>query len=157
MSDQLYQDRIVALAKAKTGAGKLAAPTKSARRDNPLCGDRVTIDVRLDDRGQIAEIAHQVRGCLLCQASASALSSVAVGRDKAGIDVPAPRRRKGRSAAKRARRHEPFDGLRAGREVAQVAPECVLLPFEPWPRRSRSFVSPVPPVVSQSTVTVGGH
>ena len=50
MSDQLYQDRIVALAKAKTGAGKLSAPTKSARRDNPLCGDRVTIDVRLDDK-----------------------------------------------------------------------------------------------------------
>jgi nitrogen fixation NifU-like protein len=85
MSDQLYQDRIVVLAKARTGAGKLVAPTKSARRDNPLCGDRVTIDVRLDGQGRIAEITHQVRGCLLCQASASALSSVAVGRDAAGI------------------------------------------------------------------------
>lgn len=85
MSDQLYQERIVALAKAKVGTGKLAAPTKSARRDNPLCGDRVTIDVRLDGQGKIAEIAHQVRGCLLCQASASALASVAVGRDAAGI------------------------------------------------------------------------
>jgi len=85
MSDQLYQERIVALAKAKTGAGKLDAPTNSARRDNPLCGDRVTIDVRLDGQGRIAEIAHQVRGCLLCQASASELSSVAVGRDAAGI------------------------------------------------------------------------
>ncbi len=74
MNDQLYQDRIVALAKAKTGAGRLAAPTKSARRDNPLCGDRVTIDVKLDGAGRIAEIAHQVRGCLLCQASASALA-----------------------------------------------------------------------------------
>ena len=48
MIDQLYQDRIVSLAKAKTGAGKLTAPTKSARRDNPLCGDRVVIDVKLD-------------------------------------------------------------------------------------------------------------
>ena len=84
MSDQLYQERIVALAKAKTGAGKLESPTKSVRRDNPLCGDRVTIDVRLAD-GKIAEIAHQVRGCLLCQASASALAAVAVGRDAAGI------------------------------------------------------------------------
>ena len=56
----------MALAKSKTGAGKLAAPTKSARRDNPLCGDRVTIDVRLDETATIAEIAHQVRGCLLC-------------------------------------------------------------------------------------------
>ena len=58
MTDQLYQDRIVALAKAKTGAGKLASPTKSARRDNPLCGDRVTIDVKLDGDGRIAEIRH---------------------------------------------------------------------------------------------------
>ncbi len=77
MSDQLYQDRIVALAKAKTGAGKLAQPTRSGHRDNPLCGDRVTIDITLDGQGHIAEIAHQVRGCLLCQASASALSSFA--------------------------------------------------------------------------------
>ena len=98
MTDQLYQDRIVSLAKAKTGAGKLASPTKSARRDNPLCGDRVVIDVKLDDGGKIAEIAHQVRGCLLCQASASALASVAVGRNADGSTPSAP------SAAKRARR-----------------------------------------------------
>ena len=128
MSDQLYQDRIVALAKAKTGAGKLATPTKSARRDNPLCGDRVTIDVRLDDKGHIAEIAHQVRGCLLCQASASALSSIAVGRDKAGIAAI-------RHDAEKAIGRE--DG-EAGEPFAAFAPvkshksrqECVLLPFE---------------------------
>ena len=128
MSDQLYQERIVALAKAKTGAGKLAAPTKSARRDNPLCGDRVTIDVKLDDQGQIAEIAHQVRGCLLCQASASALSSVAVGRDAAGIATL-------RHDAERAIGREEGE---AGEPFSAFAPvsahkarqECVLLPFE---------------------------
>jgi nitrogen fixation protein NifU and related proteins len=128
MSDQLYQDRIVALAKAKTGAGKLAAPTKSTRRDNPLCGDRVIIDVRLDDTGHITEIAHQVRGCLLCQASASALSSIAVGRDKAGIAAI-------RHDAERALGRE--DG-EAGEPFAAFAPvkshksrqECVLLPLE---------------------------
>ena len=87
MSDQLYQDKIVALAKSKTGAGKLASPTKTARRDNPLCGDRVIIDVVVNGQGRIAEIAHQVRGCLLCQASAAALASVAVGKDAAGIAV----------------------------------------------------------------------
>ena len=127
MSDELYQARIVALAKSKTGAGKLAAPTKSARRDNPLCGDRVTIDVRLDD-GKIAEIAHQVRGCLLCQASASALASVAVGRNAAGIE-------KVRLDAERAIGREEGE---AGEPFAAFAPvkshksrhECVLLPFE---------------------------
>jgi nitrogen fixation NifU-like protein len=85
MSDALYQDRIVALAKAKTGAGRLEHPTASARRDNPLCGDRVTMDVRLDDSSRIVEVAHQVRGCLLCQAAASALAGMAPGRDLSGI------------------------------------------------------------------------
>jgi len=90
MSDELYQARIVALAKSKAGAGKLAAPTKSARRDNPLCGDRVTIDVTLDG-GKIAEIAHQVRGCLLCQASAVALTATAVGRDARSVSYASSR------------------------------------------------------------------
>ncbi len=128
MSDQLYQEQIVALAKAKTGAGKLLNPTKSARRDNPLCGDRVTIDVRLDGQGKIAEIAHEVRGCLLCQASASALSSIAVGRDAVGIAAV-------RHEAERAVGRE--EGKASG-PFAAFAPvsahksrqECVLLPFE---------------------------
>jgi nitrogen fixation NifU-like protein len=128
MSDELYQTRIVALAKSKTGAGKLAAPTKSARRDNPLCGDRVTIDVKLDDTGHIAEIAQQVRGCLLCQASAAALASIAVGRDAAGIAELRhdAERAVGREAGKA---HEPFDAFEpvAAHKSRQ---ECVLLPFE---------------------------
>lgn len=128
MSDELYQARIVALAKSKTGAGKLAAPTGSARRDNPLCGDRVTIDVKLDDGGHIAEIGHQVRGCLLCQASAAALASIAVGRDAAGIAELRhdAERAVGREAGKA---HEPFDAFEpvAAHKSRQ---ECVLLPFE---------------------------
>jgi len=127
MSDELYQQKIVALAKAKTGAGKLPNPTKSARRDNPLCGDRVTIDVRLDG-GKIAEIAHQVRGCLLCQASAVALASSAVGRDAAGVAELRhdAERAIGREAGKA---HEPFDAFEpvAGHKSRH---ECVLLPFE---------------------------
>ncbi|TAJ37630.1 MAG: iron-sulfur cluster assembly scaffold protein [Reyranella sp.] len=128
MNDQLYQERIVALAKAKTGAGKLNDPTKSARRDNPLCGDRVTIDVRLDGQGKITEIANQVRGCLLCQASAAALAATAVGRDAGGVAEL-------RHDAERALGREPGE---AGEPFSAFAPvaahksrqECVLLPFE---------------------------
>jgi len=128
MSDELYQTRIVALAKSKTGAGKLTAPTKSARRDNPLCGDRVTIDVMLDDTGHIAEIAHQVRGCLLCQASAAALASIAVGRDAAGIAELRhdAERAVGRETGKA---HDPFDAFEPV-AVHKSRHECVLLPFE---------------------------
>jgi nitrogen fixation protein NifU and related proteins len=128
MSDQLYQDRIVALAKAKTGAGKLVAPTKSARRDNPLCGDRVIIDVRLDETGHIAEIAHQVRGCLLCQASASALSSLAIGKDAGGI---AEIRHDAERALGREEgaAHEPYVAF-APVAAHKSRQDCVLLPLE---------------------------
>ena len=128
MSDQLYQERIVALARAKTGAGKLEDPTKTTRRDNPLCGDRVILDVKLDREGRIAEIGHQVRGCLLCQASASALASVAIGRDAAGI---AELRHDAERALGRepGETHEPFDAFTpvAAHKSRQ---ECVLLPLE---------------------------
>ncbi|MBM3646697.1 MAG: iron-sulfur cluster assembly scaffold protein [Alphaproteobacteria bacterium] len=128
MNDQLYQERIVALAKAKTGAGKLAAPTKSARRDNPLCGDRVTIDVRLDEGGRIAELAHQVRGCLLCQASASALASVAVGSKAADIERLRldAERAVGREEGEA---REPFSAF-APVKAHKSRQDCVLLPFE---------------------------
>ncbi|MFN4014427.1 MAG: iron-sulfur cluster assembly scaffold protein [Reyranella sp.] len=128
MSDQLYQERIVALAKAKTGTGKLENPTKTVRRDNPLCGDRVILDVRLDGEGHIAEIGHQVRGCLLCQASASALSAVAVGRDAAGVAEL-------RHDAERALGREPGETREPFDVFAPVADhkarqDCVLLPLE---------------------------
>lgn len=128
MSDQLYQERIVALAKAKTGAGKLDNPTRSARRDNPLCGDRVVMDVRMDGQGKISEVAHQVRGCLLCQASAAALASVAVGKDASGIAAARldAERALGRAEGKA---HSPFDAFEPVKDH-KSRQECVLLPFE---------------------------
>ena len=128
MSDELYQERIVALAKAKTGAGKLASPTKTARRDNPLCGDRVIIDVKVDGNGKIAEIGHQVRGCLLCLASASALSSIAIGKDAAGI---AEIRHDAERALGREEgtAHDPYAAFTPVAEH-KSRQECVLLPLE---------------------------
>ena len=128
MTDALYQDRIVALAKAKTGAGKLANPTKSVRRDNPLCGDRVMLDVELDADGRIAAIGHQVRGCLLCQASASALAAIAVGRDAAGIAEirHQAERALGREEGETAAPYDAFAPVRAHKSRQ----DCVLLPLE---------------------------
>ena len=46
--------------------------------DNPLCGDRVTLDLNLAD-GRVREVGHKVRGCLLCQAAAAAIGERAPG------------------------------------------------------------------------------
>ena len=93
-----------------------------------MCGDRVIFDVTVDSAGKITELAHQVRGCLLCQASASALSSLAVGKDAAGIAEI-------RHDAERARGreegppHEPYTAF-APVAAHKSRQECVLLPLE---------------------------
>ena len=51
MSQALYHSTLVEHAQAGRARGRLAAPHRSATVDNPLCGDRVTIDLALaDDR-----------------------------------------------------------------------------------------------------------
>lgn len=79
MSDDLYQQAIMERAKSRVGAGRLANPTASATVDNPLCGDRITLDLTLTN-GTIAAVGHQVRGCALCQASASVIAATAIGQ-----------------------------------------------------------------------------
>ncbi len=78
MSEELYQQAIKDLARAGHGSGRLAAASASARLDNPLCGDRIALDVRLE-HGKIVAIGHDTRGCLLCRAAASWLASEVPG------------------------------------------------------------------------------
>ena len=77
-ASQIYHDAIKALATAAISEGVLASPDGRALVDNPLCGDRVEMEVKLSD-GRVAEVAHQVRGCLLCRAAASAIGKHAAG------------------------------------------------------------------------------
>lgn len=128
MSDTIYNDAIVAEAKAKVGAGELPDPDVRLRRDNPLCGDRVTLDLGLED-GHVASVAHKTRGCLLTQAAASILARHAVGADieearkvKAEIEALLA----GGDSAPSWPELAMFEPVRAVRSRH----ECVLLPFE---------------------------
>lgn len=85
-ADDLYQERLLTLAREAAGAGRLAAPGVEATVDNPLCGDRVTVEVRVEG-GRVAALAHRVRGCLLCQASASLLGRSAAGLGDADVEA----------------------------------------------------------------------
>lgn len=130
MKDALYHTRILELAKRKTGAGRLEAPDASATIDNPLCGDRVTLDLRLDGE-RIAAVGHRTRGCLLCQAAATVIAEHAPGM--------APDELRGLADALRpALRERPEDLGARWPELAAFAPvhghksryDCVLLPFD---------------------------
>jgi nitrogen fixation NifU-like protein len=84
----LYHEAIVAAARRACGNGRLDTPDASIDLDNPLCGDRVSMDVQVAN-GRLCGIAHRVRGCLLCEAAASIIASNAVGEtaeNLAGIE-----------------------------------------------------------------------
>lgn len=81
----LYRDTVLEHGRAPRHAGSLAPPAQSASASNALCGDRVEVDVRLDDRGFVAELRHRTQGCLICTASASLMAGDATGRDAADV------------------------------------------------------------------------
>jgi SUF system NifU family Fe-S assembly protein len=76
--EELYQKNLMRLAATAHGAGTLETPDAEGTLDNPTCGDRITIQVKLQD-GRITELAQENRACLLCQASASLLAENAIG------------------------------------------------------------------------------
>ena len=88
MSDStgLYQDAIKQFAQAANGHGQLAQSSGEAKLDNPLCGDRVRLQVALAG-GRIEAVAHEPKGCLLCRAAASAIGAHAPGMDAAAIEA----------------------------------------------------------------------
>ena len=128
MSEALYHKALVDRARAGFGKGRLPGATASATVDNPLCGDRVTLDLAVRD-GRIEEIAHHVRGCLLCEAAAATIAEHLRGADRATLDAM--------SGAARALMAEgtldpDWQCLEIFRPVhgAKSRRECVLLPFE---------------------------
>ncbi len=80
MIDDLYSDRILALAANMPRAGRLDAPDASSEKTAKLCGSKVTVDVRVKD-GRIVDFAQDVRACALGQASAAVLGANVIGAD----------------------------------------------------------------------------
>lgn len=127
--DALYHDRLMALARAADGAGRLEKSTGRATLDNPLCGDRATVEVIVDG-GTVVAVAHDIKGCILCQAAAAAVGRHAPGADPAGLlavveAVPA-------MLAADPAPPPPWPDLDCFRPVRAVKSRhrCVTLPFE---------------------------
>jgi NifU-like protein involved in Fe-S cluster formation len=78
MSDPLYRKELLRLAADAHGAGRLPEPRLTGEARNPVCGDRVIADIRLE-AGRIEDLRLETKACVLTQASASIL-----GRDMKG-------------------------------------------------------------------------
>jgi nitrogen fixation NifU-like protein len=76
--EALYPKPIMRLAAAAEGAGRLTSPDVSITHVNPLCGDRIVLDLKIEE-GRVAALGYEVKACVLCQASATVLARHAPG------------------------------------------------------------------------------
>jgi len=75
----MYREVILEHYKHPHNAGTLEQPDISHEDSNPLCGDRIRIDLKVE--GQvISEVRFQGRGCAISQAAASLLTDEIVGK-----------------------------------------------------------------------------
>jgi nitrogen fixation NifU-like protein len=77
--DDLYRDYILEHYRRPHNFGVLDAPSASYEGANPLCGDRIRLQIRVAD-GAIAEVGFTGRGCAISQASASLLTDEIKGK-----------------------------------------------------------------------------
>jgi len=86
MSDPLYKKEILRLAADAHGAGHLHEPHVTGDAHNPACGDKVRVEIALDDQGRITAIAHDTKACVLAQASASILGQSLKGATRDDVE-----------------------------------------------------------------------
>ena len=76
---ELYQDIILDHGRHPRNFGKLDHPSHFAHGHNPLCGDKVTVYLRLDG-DRIEDVMFEGRGCAISTASSSLMTEVLKGK-----------------------------------------------------------------------------
>ena len=79
---ELYQQTILEHNRSPRNFKKLGDANRTAEGNNPLCGDHITLYVRLDG-DVIGDIGFQGSGCAISQASASLMTAAVQGKTAA--------------------------------------------------------------------------
>ena len=77
--DDLYRDYILEHSRRPHNFGVIEDPSASFEGSNPLCGDRITLQIGVRD-GVVERVGFTGRGCAISQASASLLTDEIKGR-----------------------------------------------------------------------------
>jgi nitrogen fixation NifU-like protein len=78
--EDLYREVIIEHYKNPSHRGRLDPHDITFEDSNPLCGDHIVIDLRVDERGTITEARFDGHGCAISQASADLLIDSVLGR-----------------------------------------------------------------------------
>ena len=78
--DDLYRELIIDRYKNPHFRGTLDPHDITFEDDNPLCGDHIRIDLRIDGNDRVSEVAFDGHGCAISQATADLLAESVVGK-----------------------------------------------------------------------------
>jgi nitrogen fixation NifU-like protein len=78
--EDLYREVIIDHYKNPHYRGKLEPHDISFEDDNPLCGDHIRIDLRIDKDERVSEARFDGHGCAISQASADLLTESIIGK-----------------------------------------------------------------------------
>ena len=79
--DDFYREEILEHYTHPHNYGTLEEADISHMENNPLCGDRIRFDIKLDEDGQtIKDVRFSAVGCAISKASASMLSDLLIGQ-----------------------------------------------------------------------------
>lgn len=112
--DDLYREIIIERYKNPAYRGELDPHDISFEDENPLCGDHIKIDLRVDNTGIVTEAAFSGHGCAISQASADLLLEFVIGKTLDDI--------------KRMKKDDLLELL--GIELGPVRLKCALLPLK---------------------------
>jgi len=82
----LYQEVILDHNKRPRNFGPLEAANRLAVGHNPLCGDKLTLYLRLDG-DRVSDVRFEGSGCAISRASASMMTDAVKGRTAAEVDA----------------------------------------------------------------------
>ena len=77
--DDFYRENILDHYKNPRNHGHIDQPSAVAEGVNPLCGDELAIELKVED-GVVTDVRYNGRGCAISQAAASMLSDAVKGK-----------------------------------------------------------------------------
>jgi nitrogen fixation protein NifU and related proteins len=82
--DDFYRENILDHYKNPRNHGHIEQPSAVAEGVNPLCGDELAIELKVED-GVVTDVRYNGRGCAISQAAASMLSDAVKGKPVAEL------------------------------------------------------------------------
>ena len=82
---ELYQEIILDHGKNPRNLGSIDKFNRDAKGHNPLCGDKVHVYLKLDEKKKIEDISFEGSGCAISMASASIMTDLFKGKEESEV------------------------------------------------------------------------